>query len=110
VQYSNDLQSIGIIANAGRPVPWAVVCRETSGVYVTLVSDLKQTCERQMTQGEQFNPSCHLVNNSDPEINAARYEHSSLPPDQLYCNGTNTAFVATAQSYPNPKRASAVCY
>jgi hypothetical protein len=51
VQYSNDLQITGIIAHAGRPVLvlWAVVCRETTEVYVTLLSDLKQACERQMT-------------------------------------------------------------
>jgi hypothetical protein len=83
VQYGNNLHITGIIENAGRPVLWAVVRRETTEVYVTLLSDLKQACERQMTQGEQFKPSCCLVDNSDPEINAARYDHSPLVPYQL---------------------------
>jgi hypothetical protein len=59
-------------------VLWAIVRRETTEVYVTLLADLKQDCEGQMQEGNRFKPSCCLVDNSDPEINAARYELPSF--------------------------------
>jgi hypothetical protein len=53
---------------------WEIVRCESKKVYVILLADLKQACERQMQEGEPFKPSCCLVDNSGPEIIAARSE------------------------------------
>lgn len=69
---------------AGRPVIWAIVRHETSAVFTRILSDLKAACEAIMPGGAEFRPSCTLVDNSDAEINAARYASATAACTLVY--------------------------
>jgi hypothetical protein len=71
---ANDGTSLLTHISAGKPVLWAVVRHESSKVYQILLDDLKTACQGLIPPGRVFKPSCILVDNSDAEINASRYD------------------------------------
>lgn len=62
------------VARAGRPVCWAILRSETSELYTRMLKLVKQAVEERVSNGAVWQPSCCLVDNSNAEISAVRYQ------------------------------------
>jgi hypothetical protein len=74
---------------SGRPVLWVVARNKSSKVYQTLLDDLKTACQGLIPPDRVFKPSCILVDSSDAEINASRYD---------LCDGTGSMILCTVNT------------